>query len=66
MHILDHVQAKPESDPRGASPREYGGPQPPNVMDANIVVIKASPGALTNNPCLLLLNLVLCSFMIVH
>jgi hypothetical protein len=50
MHILDHVQAKPESDPRGASPREYGGPQPPNVMDANIVVIKASPGALTNNP----------------
>jgi hypothetical protein len=34
--------------------------------DANIVVIKASLGALTNDPCILLLNLALCSSMIVH
>jgi hypothetical protein len=42
---LDHVQAVSESDPRGASPREYGGPRATSIMDANIVVIKASPGA---------------------
>jgi hypothetical protein len=35
-----------------------GGPQASSSEDANIVVIKASSGALTNNPCLLLLNLV--------
>jgi hypothetical protein len=35
-----------------------GGPQTSSSEDANIVVIKASSGALTNNPCLLLLNLV--------
>jgi hypothetical protein len=32
----------------------------------NLDWIKASPGALTNDPCLLLLNLALCFFMIVH
>jgi hypothetical protein len=32
----------------------------------NLDCIKASPGTLTHDSCLLLLNLALCSFMIVH
>jgi hypothetical protein len=39
------MQAEPESDPGGASPREYGDPQVISCEDANIIVIKASPGA---------------------
>jgi hypothetical protein len=50
IHTLDHVQVEPESDPRGASLREYVGPQAPSVMDANIVVIKASPGTSNHRP----------------
>jgi hypothetical protein len=50
MHMLDHVQAESESDPRGASPREYGGPQASSVMDANIVVTNANPGASNHHP----------------
>jgi hypothetical protein len=46
--------------------RVVGGPQASSSEDANIVVIKTSSGALTNNPYLLLLNLVFCSFMSVH
>jgi hypothetical protein len=32
----------------------------------NLDLNQGKPRALTNNPCLLLLNLALCSFMIVH
>jgi hypothetical protein len=32
---------------------EFGGPQASSCMDVNIIVIKASAGALTNAPCLL-------------
>jgi hypothetical protein len=49
-YALDHVQAEPESDTTGASPREYGGPRAPSVVDANIVVIKASTGASNHLP----------------
>jgi hypothetical protein len=50
MHMLDHMQAESESDPRGASPREYGGAQASSVMDANIVVTNANPGASNHHP----------------
>jgi hypothetical protein len=46
--------------------REYGGPQASIVMDANIVVIKASLGALTNDSCLLIYNPCFMFFMIVQ
>jgi hypothetical protein len=52
-YALDDVQAELESDSRGASSRGYGGPRVPSVVDANIVVIKASPGASNQCPCLL-------------
>jgi hypothetical protein len=50
MDTLDHVQVEPELDPRRASPREFGGSQAPSVVDANIFVIKASPGASNHYP----------------
>jgi hypothetical protein len=31
----------------------FGGPQASSYKDANIVVIKVSPGALINAPCIL-------------
>jgi hypothetical protein len=46
MHPLDHVFMEPEREIR----KEYGGPQALSIMDANIIVIKASFGA--SNPIL--------------
>jgi hypothetical protein len=62
---VDHVELEPEFQVEHVR-RLFGGPQASSCEDANIVVIKESPGALTNDPCFLLLNLALCSFMIVH
>jgi hypothetical protein len=62
---VDHVEPKTEIQSEHVQ-WVFADPQASSREDANIVVIKASPGALTNDPCLLLLNLVLCSFMIVH
>jgi hypothetical protein len=42
-----------DENPSGASPTGVGGPQAISCDDANIVVTKASPNALTNAPCLL-------------
>jgi hypothetical protein len=42
----------------GASPTGVGGPQATSYEDASIVVIKASPGASHQRPCLLYLNLI--------
>jgi hypothetical protein len=36
----------------------FGGPQASSCTDANIVVIKASPGASHQSPCLLYLNFI--------
>jgi hypothetical protein len=56
--VLDQVHVEPES--------EVQAEQAQAEKFANLAWIKASPDALTNDPCLLLLNLALCSFMIVH
>jgi hypothetical protein len=66
LHIrIDHTEL--ESEFQAEQVRwVFEGPQASSDEDANIAVIKASPSALTNDPCLLLLNLTLCSFMIVH
>jgi hypothetical protein len=45
MHTLDLDRTEPESDSRGASLREFGGPQAPSCIDANIVMSKAFPNA---------------------
>jgi hypothetical protein len=42
------------------------GPQAPSCEGANIVGSGQAPVHLTNDPCLLHLNLALCSFMIVY
>jgi hypothetical protein len=36
----------------------FGGPQASSCTEANILVIKASPGASHQSPCLLYLNLI--------
>jgi hypothetical protein len=66
LHIrVDHV--KPQSEFQVEQVRRvFEGPHASSDKDANIIVIKASPDALTNDHCLLLLNLALCSFMIVY
>jgi hypothetical protein len=42
---------------------EYGGP---SWEDANIIVIKESPGELTHAPCILFWIFALCSIMILY
>jgi hypothetical protein len=42
-----------DRNPSGASPTGVGGPQATSCEDANIVVIKASPGVFNHVPCLL-------------
>jgi hypothetical protein len=44
----------------------FGAPQASSGSDANIIVIKASPGAFNHAPYLLIFNLALCSIMIVN
>jgi hypothetical protein len=44
----------------------FRGPQASSCEDANIVVIKASPGALNQYSLSFILNLALCSIVIVH
>jgi hypothetical protein len=39
-----------DGNPRGASPMGVGDPQESSCEDANIVVIKASPGASNYHP----------------
>jgi hypothetical protein len=52
-YAIDHVE--PESEIKKEQVQgALGGPQASICEDANIIVIKASPGALTNAPCLLL------------
>jgi hypothetical protein len=41
-----------DENPSRASPMGVGGPQATSCEDANIVVTKASSGALANAPCL--------------
>jgi hypothetical protein len=54
FHALDQAHVEPEPEVQAEQAQAEGF--------TNIVWIKASPGALTNDPCLLLLNLTLCSF----
>jgi hypothetical protein len=66
LHIrIDHVEPISEIQVEQVQ-WMYGGPQASSCEDANIVMIKVSPDALINDPCLLLLNLALYSFMVVH
>jgi hypothetical protein len=58
FHALDRAHVEPELKVQAEQAQAQGF--------TNLVWIKASPGALTNDSCLLLLNLALCSFMIVH
>jgi hypothetical protein len=55
--ILHHTYAFTRSRFHGAGAGDlkgsYGGPQAPSVVDANIVVIKASSGAFNHAHCLL-------------
>jgi hypothetical protein len=56
-YTLDHNEPKPGVQAEQAQVEGL----------TNLVWIKASPGALTNDPCLLLLNFfTLCSLLIVH
>jgi hypothetical protein len=51
---------EPESEFRADQAQAvFGGPQASNHKDANIVVIKASPGASYQSPCPLYLKLYL-------
>jgi hypothetical protein len=50
LHMwLDHVELKSEIQAEQVQ-KEYDGPQVPSCEGANIVVIKASPGASNNHP----------------
>jgi hypothetical protein len=62
---IDH--AKPESKFQAEQVQwVFRGQQALSCDDANIVVIKANPGALTHAPCILFWIFDLCSIMIVH
>jgi hypothetical protein len=65
MHIrLDH--AEPESEFRvGQVQWVFRNLQASSYDDANIVVIHASPGAFSHDPCLLFLKLSLCEVLVV-
>jgi hypothetical protein len=54
LHLwVDHAEPKSEFQAEQVE-WVFGGPQASSCEKANIVVITASPGALTNNPCILL------------
>jgi hypothetical protein len=66
MHIrVDHTEPKMEIQAEQAQ-WMFEGPQASSCKDANIVVIKASSGALTMFLVLCFLNLALCFTLIVH
>jgi hypothetical protein len=46
-YVLDHVEPQPEMRSKS---KEYGGPQAISCEDANIIVIKACPGASKHRP----------------
>jgi hypothetical protein len=58
FHALDRAHVEPEPEVQAEQAQAEGF--------TNLVWIKASPCALTNDPGLLLLNVALCYFMIVH
>jgi hypothetical protein len=46
MHMIDHMQAEPESEVQEEQlPEVFEGPQATSCMDTNIFQSKASPGA---------------------
>jgi hypothetical protein len=50
LHIwVDHVELKSKIQAEQVQ-KEYDGPQAPSYEDANIVVIKESPGASNHRP----------------
>jgi hypothetical protein len=51
-YVIDHVEPEPEIDEEQVQ-GVFGCPQASSYDDAIIVVIKASPDALTTAPCLL-------------
>jgi hypothetical protein len=66
LHMrVDH--AEPESEFQAEQVQwAFGGPQAWSYEDANIVVIKASPSAFNQYSLPIILNLALCSILIVH
>jgi hypothetical protein len=71
LHIVisPHTYAFARSHVRGAGvgdPKGKSGPQVPCVMDANIVVIKASPGATHKSPLAVLSIFIIMFCLIVH
>jgi hypothetical protein len=66
MHIwVDHVEPKTEIQVEQVQ-WIFKGPQVSSYEDANIVMIKTSPGALNQYSLSFILKFVLCSIMIVH
>jgi hypothetical protein len=66
MHIrVDHAESELEFRVEQVQ-WVFGGPQVSSYEDANIVVIKANPGAFSHATCLLFLNLSLCEVLVVH
>ncbi len=63
--MLDHAELKMKIQVKQVQ-WVFGGSQASSCEDANIVVIKASPGALNQYSLSFILNLALCSIMIVH
>jgi hypothetical protein len=66
MHIrVDHAEPKTEIQVEQVQ-RIFKGPQVSSCEDANIVMIKISPGALNQYSLSFILKFALCSIMIVH
>jgi hypothetical protein len=63
--MIDHVEPKTKIQVKQVQ-GVFGGPQTSSCEDANIVVIKASPDALNQYSLSFILNLILCSMMIMH
>jgi hypothetical protein len=63
--MIDPVESKTEIQVEQVQ-WVFGGPQTSSCEDANIVVIKASPGAFNQCSLSFILSLALCSIMIVH
>jgi hypothetical protein len=58
IYVIDHVEPKLGIQAEQAQ-GVFGGPQVSSCKDANIVVIRASPGETHQSPCLLCLKLYL-------